>query len=49
VHLIRSSALEPVGLAASIDAAIGSTPPKADIDFRGAAGTVRAVQMVLAQ
>jgi len=49
VKAVRSAALEPQALAQAIDAAAGSTPPHHNIDFRGAAGTVRAIQMVLKQ
>jgi predicted glycosyltransferase len=45
--IVRSSALEPQALAQAIDAAAASTPPHHNIDFRGGAGTVRAIQMVL--
>lgn len=47
VRVMRSTALAPQALAQAIDDAAQSTPPHHDIDFRGAAGTVRAVQMVL--
>jgi predicted glycosyltransferase len=47
VQVVRGAALTPEALAAAIDAAAGTTPPKTDIDFRGAAGTVRAIHMVL--
>jgi hypothetical protein len=39
--------LEAKALAQAIDTASGSIPPHHNIDFRGAAGTARAVQMVL--
>lgn len=47
LRVVDAAGLEPVALAAAIDAAAGSTPPKSDIDFRGGAGTVRAIHMVL--
>ncbi|MDZ4870596.1 MAG: glycosyltransferase [Alphaproteobacteria bacterium] len=47
VKVVRSSALEAKALAQAIDLAAGSVPPHHNIDFRGAAGTARAVQMVL--
>lgn len=46
VKIVRSSALEPQTLAKAIDAAAGSAPPHHNIDFRGGAGTARAIQMV---
>lgn len=47
VKVVRSSSLEPQSLAQAIDAAAGSAPPHHNVDFRGGAGTVRAIQMVL--
>lgn len=49
VRLVRAADASPATLAAAIDATAGGRPPKSDIDFRGAAGTARAVQMVLRQ
>lgn len=47
IRVVRATELTPAALAAAIDDVHGSRPPKHDIDFRGAAGTVRAMQMVL--
>jgi predicted glycosyltransferase len=47
VHLVRAADTTPEALAEAIDATAGVLPPRSNIDFRGAAGTVRAVQMVL--
>lgn len=47
MRLVRAADATPEALAEAIDATAGVLPPKSNIDFRGAAGTVRAVQMVL--
>lgn len=49
VRLVRAADATPDALAQAIDATASVPPPKSNIDFRGAAGTVRAVQMVLKQ
>lgn len=49
VRLMRAKLLDPAALARLVDATAGSVPPTAKIDFDGGAGTVRAIQAVLAR
>lgn len=49
VRMLRAKALDPAALSRYVDATIGSVPPTAKIDFDGGAGTVRAINAVLAR